>query len=147
MLEKNRRKTFAKASWTFPSQVARLYETINERFSIYLYIVFSKNTYTMSHILFDLILLYSHMGGSIASVLHFYCYYSFVYWELLLCLHVNVCFMWVMINKRKQIKISKQFPRWFNALLKINKKIIITEPKNLFKAKIYIYVLRTSLCR
>ena len=49
-------------------------------------------------------------------------------------------FMWVMINKRKQIKINKQLPRLFKALLKINRKIL-TEPDNMLNGKCQIILL------
>ena len=48
--------------------------------------------------------------------------------------------MWVMINKRKQIKINKQLPRLFKALLKINRKIL-TEPDNMLNGKSQIILL------
>ena len=52
-------------------------------------------------------------------------------------------FMWVMINKRKQIKINKQLPRLFKALLKINRKIL-TEPDNMFNGNTQIILLENS---
>ena len=51
--------------------------------------------------------------------------------------------MWVMINKRKQIKINKQLPRLFKALLKINRKIL-TEPDNMFYGKSQNILLENS---
>ena len=59
-------------------------------------------------------------------------YFCFAFLLLLLILmlgafcyvYMLMFFMWVMINKRKQIKISKQLPRLFNAILKINRKIL-----------------------